>query len=271
MPHYDKINRKTEALKKRLNELSAKCDRFAAEHATIKQALDSTLHEVRRLSGELSSYSEHLSRRLEESHADPSIRELCDTIFFTSGMIASRLAFTDLELNPAAVRLQVPVRSGVYKKFEKASHVLALKARLRHVSVQFRGASFLEINALPSFELLPFVLLDNAIKYSPAHEEVLIRFDENPAQTRLQVDIRSLGPLVEQDELDVILARGIRGRYAERSKITGDGRGLFLAKFLCDYHGVRLSVASDYTAAYDYGDTRYAPFIVRLTLTTDLP
>ena len=264
MVRYDKIRRKSATHADRLAELSARHEKLQADYAKVKRALDSTLHEVRRFSGELSSYSEHLSKQLEAQHVDAAARELCETIFYTSGMISSRLAFTDLELNPAAVRLQVPLRSGIYKKFEKAGHVLSLKARLRHVTIQMKGSSFMEIEALPSFELLPFVLLDNAIKYSPPYQPITVRFDESGHGTRLEVCITSIGPYLDHDEKSIVLDHGKRGRNAEKSPITGDGLGLYLAQFLCGYHDLRLRIASDQSGIYDINGIPYAPFTVRL-------
>jgi len=261
---YDKVNRKISALAQQLNELSARYAKLEADYLKTKRALDSTLHEVRRFSGELSSYSGHLSEHLEERRADSEARELCETIFYTSGMISSRLAFTDLELNPAAVMLQVPLRAGIYKKFEKATHVLSLKARLRHVSMQMKGASFLEINALPSFELLPFVVLDNAIKYSPPYQSVTVRFDESTDRKHLEVVVSSVGPYMEPDEKVMVLERGKRGRHAEKSLVSGDGLGLYLAQFLCGYHDLRLSIASDQVGKYEINGVPYAPFTVRI-------
>lgn len=261
---YHKINRKTAALTQKLDELEAKYAKIQADYTKIKRALDSTLHEVRRFSGELSSHAEHLSRQLEEQNADPAACELCETIFYTSGMISSRLAFTDLELNPAAVRLQVPLRTGIYKKFEKAGHVLSLKARSRHVSIQVKGTSFLEIEALPSFELLPFVILDNAIKYSPPYQSITARFDESTDRKRLEVVVSSIGPYMELEEKSMVLERGKRGRHAEQSPVQGDGLGLYLAQFLCDYHDLRLSIASDPIGKYQINGVPYAMFTVRI-------
>jgi signal transduction histidine kinase len=181
-------------------------------------------------------------------------------------MISSRLAFTDLELNPASVTLQLTLRAGLYKKFQKAHHVLALKARLRRVPIRFTGNSYLEIDALPSFELVPFVILDNAIKYSPADQEIRVKFDENLPGNRLVIDVSSTGPIVEPDELSAIFDRGVRGRNASKLSVGGDGLGLFLAKFLCDYHGIDVSASSGRESQFSINGVPYGLFHVRLNV-----
>lgn len=265
MIRYDKINRKTIALEQQLAEISRKYALLEKDNLKTKRVLNSTLHEIRRFSNELSSYSEHFSKQLEATGAIPEWLELCDTIFYTSGMLSARLAFTDMELNPAAVKLQMHFRTGIYKKFEKAGHVLSQKARLRHVAIQMKGQSFLEIEGLPAFELLPFVILDNAIKYSPPYQTVYVQFEESAKPKHFEVTVTSIGPYLEPDETVTILESGKRGKNAEKSPVSGEGLGLYLAHFLCGYHDLRLTVASNLAASYDIKGIPYAPFTVRIS------
>jgi K+-sensing histidine kinase KdpD len=262
---YHKVQRKTASLESQLVTVQEKCAEVEKSNAKIRRVLVSTLHEVRRFSNELSSYAERLNKGLADAKADAELRDLCETIFYTSGMISSRLAFTDLELNPASVSLQGHFRSGIYKKFEKALHVLALKARLRHVTVSMRGQLFREIEALPAFELVPFVLLDNAIKYSPPYQDVVVRFEESAKTGRFEVVITNVGPCLEPGEATRVLESGERGQNAIASGTAGDGLGLYLATFLCNYHGLGLTVASDSFGKYDFQGTPFAPFVVRIS------
>jgi K+-sensing histidine kinase KdpD len=241
MIRYDKINKKIDEAKREYEKLKAENDLLKQEAERLKEVLDSTLHEVRRFSGELGTHAESLSRLLEIQNITPDAVELTQTILHTTGMISARLGFTDLELNPKAVSRQATLWAGIYKKFEKARHVLGLKCRSRRVSIQFRGNSYLEIEALPAFELVPFVILDNAVKYSPSDKSVMVSFEESAAHS-VRVTISSFGPFVEADEVSKIFEKGYRGKHAQA--ISGDGLGLYLTKFLCDYHDVNISATS---------------------------
>jgi signal transduction histidine kinase len=238
---YDKLNKKAEAARNEIERLERENIELRDEARRIKEVLDSTLHEVRRFSGELGTNAETLSRILEAQRAGDDSLELAQTVFYTAGMISARLGFTDLELNPQAVSRQATLRAGIYKKFEKASHVLALKSRSKRVPIQFRGNSYIDIDALPAFELVPFVILDNAIKYSPSDRPVTVAFEEVAGQ-HVHVTVSSFGPYVESDELPKIFDKNVRGRHAKG--FAGDGLGLYLTKFLCDYHDVTISVDS---------------------------
>lgn len=263
MIRYDKINKKKLAIEEESERLRTENAKLKQDSERLKAVLDSTLHEVRRFSGELGTHAETLSRLLEAQAISQDAVELTQTVLHTAGMISARLGFTDLELNPQAVSRQATLRAGIYKKFEKARHVLGLKSRSRRVPILFRGNSYLEIEALPAFELVPFVILDNAVKYSPQDRPVNVSFEEMAGQ-HVRVTVSSFGPYVEPDEIPRIFEKGYRGRHARST--AGDGLGLYLTKFLCDYHDVTISAdsrGSVPTPNGPYGDFSISLFVAR--------
>lgn len=230
----------------------------------VSQVLEGTLHEVRRFTGEIAAHSEQLNKILSGViTSQMPISEIANTIFFTSGMLSARLAFADLELNPASVAIQSRINSIIYKKFEKARHILAMKARAKNINIKFQGNSFYSQDVLQAFELMPFVLFENAIKYSPPNEEVLVTFEDNNLGT-LSIKIDSIGPQVSVDELKILSQRGMRGKNALKSKIPGDGLGLYLVDFLCKLHSVKLNIDSALNCKYSLGGTEYSNFSVAL-------
>ena len=241
MIRYDKIYKKVKRAQQESEQLKSQNEALKQESQRLKEVLDSTLHEIRRFSGELGTHAESLSRMLEVQSINKDAIDLAQTILHTSGMISARLGFTDLELNPKAVSRQATLWAGIYKKFEKARHVLGLKSRSRRVPIQFRGNSYLEIEALPAFELVPFIILDNAVKYSPPDRPIIVTFEERTAQS-LSVTVASIGPFVEPEELSKIFEKGYRGKHAKG--MSGDGLGLYLTKFLCDYHDINITAKS---------------------------
>lgn len=231
MRSYDKQNKRINSMRDEIEKLKEDNRKLNDENINIREILDSTLHEVRRFSSQLSNFSERLSRQSCDSLHDVS--KLAQSIFYTAGMISSRLAYTDIELNPSVLSSQTCVRSGIYKKFDKASRILAEEAKRKKVEIKFLGESHMEIDALPVFELLPFVLLDNAIKYSPERGEVSIEFREKDHQ--LEIIIKSSGPSVEPDEIAKLFDKKFRGINVKN--MPGQGLGLFLAKQVCEFHG----------------------------------
>lgn len=257
---YDKIIKKNNKITDELDNIKKELEQLKKQNDVLSSALDGTMHEVRRFSGELSDYAEKISRLTTGQNG--KIKDLSDTIFFTSGMLASRLAFTDIELNPAAVSRQFKIRTGIYKKFDKARHILFNRAKSKQISINFIGNSVNEFDAIEAFELVPFVILDNAVKYSPSSREIQVFFSEHPRE--VEVLIKSCGPKVEVDELPNLFNKGVRGRNGAMAASAGDGLGLYLAKTLCDLTSTRISATSKQQVEFQLGGIGYSEFEVKL-------
>jgi len=191
--------------------------------------------------------------------------ESAETIFFLSGLISSRLTFADFELNPDSFSRQMKVRNGVYKKFDKIKRILYKNASHKRVKIEFRGSSFVEIEAIQAFELVPFVLLDNAIKYSPQNQSIIVEFNDRPNQACIvSVVVSSIGPMVSKEEKNNLVMRGVRGKNAKSSNISGDGIGLFLADMLCKAANASLQIQSSSTVTATIGGVDYSHFSVSI-------
>lgn len=254
---YDKQNRRLDRLQAEIKDLKARNTCLADEAKNIKAILDSTLHEVRRFSAQLTKFSERLSR---ETECHTQLNQTALSVFYTAGMISSRLAYTDIELNPRALENQTTVRSGIYKKFDKTRRILAEEARDRRVTIQLEGESRVEIDALPVFELLPFVLLENGVKYSPQDQSVTVSFES--VGGRQVVTVTSVGPAVSDAELPHLFEKGYRG--AQTAALPGEGLGLFLAKQVCGFHDVQIRAEIGRRNLYQMGGTSYSEFRIIL-------
>lgn len=254
---YDKQNRRLAQRDAEIAELKEQNARLASEALHVKEILDSTLHEVRRFSAQLTKFAERLSR---DTEGQTQLNQAALSIFYTAGMISSRLAYTDIELNPRALESQTVIRSGIYKKFDKARRILAEEARDRGVTFQLNGESRIEIDTLPVFELLPFVLLENAVKYSPRSQVVTVGFE--PIGGRQTVTITSVGPAVADAELPYLFEKGYRG--AQAAGLPGEGLGLFLAKQVCRLHDIQIRAEIGRRNLYQMGSISYSEFRIVL-------
>lgn len=258
---YDKVNKKYNKIIEEKEALQSKYDELDNSFSKTKAVLESTMHEVRRFSGELSHHAEELSKN--STYNSSYISDLAETIFYTSGLLTARLGFTDIELNPTSITKQTPLRTGVYKKFEKSSRVLKKQAKAKNIDISFQGNSYLNIDAIQAFELVPFVILDNAIKYSPSDQKINVSFDEDDSY-ELKVIISNIGPTINQNELLNLFERGLRGLNAENSKISGEGLGLYLAKSLCDLNNIDINISSNSETIFSLDNIPYSEFNLTL-------
>lgn len=94
------------------------------------------------------------------------------------------------------------------------------------------------------FDLVPYLILDNAVKYSPKNETIDVKISQDEAN--ILVDITSLGPQIYDEEIEEIFVRGKRGINAIESGKPGTGYGMYLAKLLCDRFDGAISLSSSY-------------------------
>jgi signal transduction histidine kinase len=85
-------------------------------------------------------------------------------------------------------------------------------------------------------------LLDNAVKYSPAGEEV--RVTAFRLDSHLQIEVADHGPGIPSDQQRLIFEKFGRGHSAGSPGKPGTGLGLFIARSIAEAHGGALEVAS---------------------------
>ena len=85
-------------------------------------------------------------------------------------------------------------------------------------------------------------LLDNAVKFSPAGEEV--RVDAYQQDSRVLIEVSDRGPGVPAEQQRVIFEKFGRGHAAGSPGKPGTGLGLFIARSITEAHGGVLEVSS---------------------------
>jgi len=89
-------------------------------------------------------------------------------------------------------------------------------------------------------------LVDNAVKYSPAGDEVAVR--ARPENGRVLVEVVDHGPGIPYDQQRLIFEKFGRADVAGGSK-PGTGLGLFIARSIAEAHGGTLDVRSGHTGS----------------------
>lgn len=238
----------------------------------LKQVLRDTMHEVREFNRVIKANSEMLTRLLQiESHGSPislnsqnsdNARSQALAIFQTAQMVSARLDLIDFETNPEIFSSERTITGSVYGKFDKARKMLYPRARQKNVRITMTGESRKKSELYPVFDILPFLLVENAVKYAPAESQVEIAITEY--SSGIEVKIESIGPLVESDELEKLNTKGFRCEEAKKTGEKGSGFGLYFASFVADLHQAKLRFSSS-SETLKLNGTRYATFSAVLT------
>ena len=114
-----------------------------------------------------------------------------------------------------------------------ASDEVALRSEIRDPLPRVRGDAERLHQVLTN-------LIDNAIKYSPAGEEVEVRAYAEDGHVR--IDVRDHGPGVAREDQRLIFEKF--GRVSSGNARPGTGLGLFIARSIAEAHGGTLDVHS---------------------------
>ncbi|OFY94227.1 MAG: hypothetical protein A3K10_17610 [Bacteroidetes bacterium RIFCSPLOWO2_12_FULL_31_6] len=208
-----------------------------------KELLDDTLHELRRINKQLKKQAFFLDKELETSDFDyESVKNKAKNVLSSAQLVSVRLNAYDFTLNPGLVETGNKITTHVYRKFEKAKHCLSTYANDKKININFIGSCYDTINAYEIFDILPYVLIENAIRYSP--EEGSIKCEFIVTNKKLNsIKITNIGPILSKEELPKLLEKGVRGKSVI-NKIKGTGKGLYIVKLICDYNDLEIKIDS---------------------------
>lgn len=159
---------------------------------------------------------------------DSYYNELLENIFAFTGILSTKTDIMNFISN-TDLSLSLPEKDFcVHKKFSKIMKCLNTKAKCKNINIVTEGSSYKNISGPRGFELIPFLLLENAIKYSPSNNVITLKFED--FDDKIQVRIESMGPLIDSDEKSRIFTKNYRGRHAEVVEKSGQGIGLYTVK-----------------------------------------
>lgn len=199
--------------------------------------IDVLIHDLRAL-------STSIYHAAEEAHAAANDRnfsqlhERLNTIIAAQFMLKLRTDLLDFSGNPTAeVEAE---RVPIYRRVDKVVRCFQLAAANHGQTISIKGNSFSFAFGPNVFEIVPYVLIDNAIKYAPANSDIVVRFTEYDQEIRFSVE--SLGPRIMESENQSIFTKGFRGKAVSQAIVAGSGIGLFLALNLVNKFNGTLSV-----------------------------
>ncbi|MEO1967492.1 MAG: HAMP domain-containing sensor histidine kinase [Sphingomonadaceae bacterium] len=204
---------------------------------TIKEVRDNEFknltHDLRAIGAEI--YNTALTARgSAERFGDDLVRQL-DSVLAAQQMLSLRLDIVDYESGHSAGRPKEPIP--VFRKIDKVLRCFQNRFYNSGVTYRTNGVCYANVQGPPIFEIIPFVLVENAIKYAPRGSNLDVNFEEK--ENEVLVRFESFGPKIKDNEKDRIFDQHFRGEEAQASQSSGSGIGLYAAKTLTEaqYNG----------------------------------
>lgn len=227
-----------------------------------EEVLDDTLHELRKLNNALKKQAFYLRTEIEKESVNTNeflIRT--KNILSTSQLISARLNAYDFTLNPGSIELNPKVKVNIYKKFEKASHTLELFLKDKNQKINFYGNCHCLNEFYELIDVLPFILFENAMKYSQENSSIDCRFNMKGHKID-SIEVINKAFLPDINEIPKLFNKKYRGKAT--TDVSGTGIGLFIAQMICDYNGIDISI--DTRQETIINNKPYGEFKVRLRI-----
>jgi len=127
----------------------------------------------------------------------------------------------------------------VYKRFDKTRYILAQSAREKKIHINFTGESTFTIHGYDVFDLAPYIIIENALKYSIYDSHINVCFDDK----NQRITIENIGPRLTEQDKKSLGTLGYRSKSVQN--VEGSGLGLYLLKQICSLHNIVCIFESD--------------------------
>ena len=234
-----------------------------------KQLIDDLLHEVTKINNQLAQDVGHIDRvnrqaNLYDAYAKEEINNSIQTLSALTSLFSIRLSLFNLLFEPSVADRGVETDMHVFRKIERAYKCLHYERSAKKIDIQLRGNSNLTFRLKSSMEIAFFIIIENAIKYSPSGEKIDIHFWED-GTGKLEVTFVNIARTPREDEMSHLTERGFRADVSrENGSISGNGIGLYLLSQICGYNNVKYNF-SVIPEAKTIKGTEYQKFAVSLS------
>ena len=206
------------------------------QRSQAEQEMTTLVHDLRHLSTAIYHSAEQAIQAVESKNYSEQIEGLI-TIINTHKMLKSRIDYVDYG---NGVERFEDVEIPVFECVKEVVRCFKATAEVENMELQLSGTSD-RIAKGPNFlHLIPYTLIDNAIKYSTKSKKVRIRVKD--VDNKTIIIIASSGLVIEESETKRVFKRGFRGQYASTLLPTGTGLGLSHAKEIVDKFSGKISV-----------------------------
>lgn len=268
--YYTRPKKKDEELKvleSNIQKERLELERIRHDLEEDRKLVEDTIHEIRKINNQIKGNSLRLSTALEsatisDERLSSDIANTLLTLSANASLLSIRMDSYDMLKNPLAMSKEMVSSVGVYAKVEKVYKCLYSTRVSKDISIKLKGSSNLKYQLKSTIEIAFFIILENAIKYSPRGEEITVSFTEN--KHRLTVVFKNFGIVPSDSEMERLTERGYRAsEIVQANQIAGSGLGLYLLKQICEANNVAYSIQKG-NETKTIGGQEYKPFIVAL-------
>lgn len=201
------------------------CTQLYQFHYEQTEEIINYMHDIQYLVGAFLHNSR--VKENEEGNIDILAAKLKRINYLTGVMSAKSAYFQYLTEDIQLMKLEdVSLTKKVYKITKTVGFLSrSLKKNMKCTFNVIPPKSDCLVEAPDILDFIPFQIIENAIKYSPYDSDIDVELYESKDVVLLTVE--SMGPKIDNDELERIFEKGYRGRHGRFFEEKGHGLGLF--------------------------------------------
>lgn len=223
----------------------AQIERYLTQHisreADIRKEseleLTALVHDLRHLSTSIYHSAVEARKAVQQSDRSQSIENI-ETVIASQTMLRVRIDYLDFanSVDRFVDEEEIPV----YSRVDKVIRCFRASARHKAIDLRLNGESYRLAKGPNILDIVPYTLIENAIKYAPKNTTVNVNVTDAEGETI--VSVKSLGPSLNEQEFQPIFRRGFRGANAAKYRSGGTGLGLAVASSVVDIFGGKIGV-----------------------------
>jgi heavy metal sensor kinase len=233
-PH-DELRRLTETLNAMLGRIESSFKKIAQFTADASHDLRTPVA-VMRATAEIALRKPRTQREYEEA-----LSRVLQTSIETSGLLENLLMIARADAGAAGLEMHPVDLKTHIRRAQEHGEILAAAKSLSFTSQLPDTAVVVKADAIAIDRLL-LILVDNAVKYTPAGGRCEIALSISEAEAHIAV--RDSGVGIESEELESIFERFYRADTTRSREISGAGLGLAIARWIANVHGGTISAES---------------------------
>lgn len=207
----------------------------------LKGFIDNTFHDIRKFNAHIKNKSIFIRNKAQGKRKLLAFENFGKNIWVMSSYISTRLDSYNLIYNP--FRYGDVTSYNLFHTFDKIRRCLTdeLKEKELYINLD-SNKECSDIKAYDSIELVPFLLIDNSMKYCLRKTSINIYIEDTLSNQK--VILKCIGPQLVEGEIYKIFDRGFRGKNAQIVEAEGSGIGLYIVNEVCKLHDIRIDIKS---------------------------
>ncbi len=217
------------------------------------------LHDIRTSVSIVLSWCQQLIAKQQGASFEEQLEKVdkeTANLFGSINLLEEQLNLADIIANYASITYGKKHKSGIHGFIFKMVKLFEPRAEKKSSKIWLYGKTNAEIQAYNSFQFIPLILLDNAVKYTYSNQE--IRVELTDIDDHVLLTFKSYGKIVPHEYRDKIFEKYFRGPRAVKQNPHGMGLGLYIARLIAKAHGSDIF----YKANVQSGDIGFNEFSI---------